>query len=45
MIRFILGRIAGGFVVVFAVATVAFFLLQAAPGGPFDGERAVPPEV
>ena len=45
MIRFILGRIAGGFVVVFAVATVAFFLLQAAPGGPFDEERAVPPEV
>ncbi|MCB9561470.1 MAG: ABC transporter permease [Kofleriaceae bacterium] len=34
-----------GVVVLWAVATVAFFALHAAPGGPFDDERAVPPEV
>ena len=27
------------------VATLVFFLLRLAPGGPFDAERAVPPEV
>ena len=45
MTRFILGRLATGVLVILAVATISFFLLQAAPGGPFDEERAVPPEV
>jgi oligopeptide transport system permease protein len=27
-----------------ALLTIAFFLLRAAPGGPFDTERALPPE-
>jgi oligopeptide transport system permease protein len=45
VIRFVLARLATGFVVILAVATVSFFLLQAAPGGPFDQERQVPPEI
>ncbi|HUS64288.1 MAG TPA: ABC transporter permease [Kofleriaceae bacterium] len=45
MIRFVLKRLGAGLVVVFFAATIAFFMLKAAPGGPFDEERAVPPEV
>jgi oligopeptide transport system permease protein len=43
--RFILARIATSAIVVLVVATIAFFLLHAAPGGPFDAERALQPEV
>jgi len=45
VLRLILGRIAGGLVVLFVVTTFSFFMLRAAPGGPFDDERSVPPEV
>jgi ABC-type dipeptide/oligopeptide/nickel transport system permease component len=45
VIRLVLGRLAGGLVVLWAVATFSFFMLRAAPGGPFDDEREVPPEV
>jgi oligopeptide transport system permease protein len=45
VIRLVLGRIVGGIGVVVAVATLAFFLLHAAPGGPFDAERALPANV
>jgi oligopeptide transport system permease protein len=29
----------------FVIIVVAFFLMRAAPGGPFDGERQLPPEI
>ncbi len=29
----------------FVIVTVVFFLVRLAPGGPFDGERRLPPEV
>ncbi len=45
MTRFVLARLATGVLVVIAVATIAFLLLQAAPGGPFDDERQLQPEV
>jgi oligopeptide transport system permease protein len=45
VIRLVLGRFAGGLVVLWAVATFSFFMLRAAPGGPFDDERAMPPEI
>jgi len=45
MLRLILARAFGGFVVLAAVATISFFLLRAAKGGPFDEERNVPPEI
>ena len=34
-----------GLVVLWVVATVTFLLLRVAPGGPFDSERKLPPEV
>ena len=45
MLRFILIRSLQAIPVVLAVITVTFFLVRAAPGGPFSSERAVTPEV
>jgi oligopeptide transport system permease protein len=45
VIRLILSRLLGGVFVIFVVATISFFLLHAAKGGPFDSERAVPEAV
>lgn len=45
MLRLVLSRVGGGLVVLFCVATFSFFMLRAAPGGPFDDERSVPVEV
>jgi oligopeptide transport system permease protein len=45
VIRFILARLGSGLLVVFFAATIAFFMLKAAPGGPFDDERAMPAEI
>lgn len=45
MLRFIAGRLLQAIPVLFAVVTITFFLVRAAPGGPFDDEKAVVPEV
>ncbi len=45
MFRFVLKRLSEAVPVLFAVATLAFFLARFAPGGPFDEERALPPVV
>lgn len=45
MLRFILVRTLQAIPVVLAVITITFFLVRAAPGGPFSSERAVTPEV
>jgi oligopeptide transport system permease protein len=45
MLRLVITRLLGGVFVLFVVATISFFLLHAAPGGPFDSERAVPAAV
>jgi oligopeptide transport system permease protein len=45
MIRMIVTRLLGAVVVAVCVATLGFFALKAAPGGPFDAERRVQPEV
>lgn len=45
MWMFILKRIAQAIPVMFVVITITFFMVRAAPGGPFDDERDVPPEV
>ena len=42
---FILKRTLQAIPVLFLVVTATFFMVRAAPGGPFDAERAVPPEV
>ena len=45
MLRLIIRRLIAGVMVVFTVATISFFLLRQAPGGPFDAERSLLPEV
>jgi oligopeptide transport system permease protein len=45
MIKFILSRVLSGAAVVLVVATITFFLLRLLPGGPFDTEKKVPPEI
>jgi len=45
MLRIILNRIAISIPVLLIVITVTFFFIRLAPGGPFDSEKAVPPEI
>jgi oligopeptide transport system permease protein len=45
MTTFILRRIAVSIPVIFLVATTTFFIMRLAPGGPFQSERAIPPEI
>lgn len=41
MIRFLLIRLAQTIVVLYAIATMVFFMMKAVPGGPFSDERNV----
>ncbi len=45
MWRFVSYRLLQAIPVILAVITVTFFLVRVAPGGPFDSEKAVMPEV
>ena len=45
MIRYALVRLAQGIPVLLVVASVTFALLRFLPGGPFDREKALPPEI
>ncbi len=45
MFLFIFKRLLQAIPVLFLVSVTTFFIVRAAPGGPFDSERAVPPEV
>ncbi|MCE9584401.1 MAG: ABC transporter permease [Planctomycetes bacterium] len=45
MIPFLLKRIAGGALVLLAIAFVVFSVARLAPGGPFDEERELPKDV
>ena len=45
MWRFVGGRLLQAIPVILVVITVTFFLVRVAPGGPFDSEKAVIPEV
>lgn len=42
MLRFLISRLIQGFIVIVTVLIITFVLMKAAPGGPFDRERAVP---
>ena len=44
MIQFLVRRIIFAALTFFAIVTVVFFLVRLAPGGPFDGERRLPPQ-
>ncbi len=43
--RYALGRILGIVPTLFVIVTAAFFVMRLAPGGPFDEEQALPPEI
>lgn len=45
MTRYFLKRLAGAIPTLFIIITAAFFLIRAAPGGPFDQEQTLPPEI
>src|SRR5271163_160603 len=45
MLRYFLTRLAGAVPTLFIIVTIAFFLIRAAPGGPFDQEQSLPPEI
>ena len=45
MLRFALLRILSAIPTLIFVVALAFMLVRAAPGGPFDDERALPPEI
>ncbi len=45
MLRYFLIRLAGAVPTLFIIVTVTFFLIRAAPGGPFDQEQTLPPEI
>lgn len=45
MISLLTNRIVQGLIVLWFVATLTFILLRLAPGGPFDRDRKLPPEV
>jgi oligopeptide transport system permease protein len=45
MSRYFLKRLAGAIPTLFVIVTAAFFLIRTAPGGPFDQEQSLPPEI
>jgi oligopeptide transport system permease protein len=45
MLRFLLARLATAFPTFLIIIALAFFLMRLAPGGPFDAERALDPEI
>ncbi len=44
-IRYFLGRLCGAVPTLFAIVTISFFLMRAAPGGPLDQEKNLAPDV
>jgi oligopeptide transport system permease protein len=45
MLSYAFRRVLAAIPIVLIAITVCFFILRAAPGGPFDGERALPPQI
>jgi oligopeptide transport system permease protein len=45
LVRYLLLRTLLTLVTFWVIVTLVFFLMRLAPGGPFDGERRLPPEV
>ena len=44
MFQFAIKRLLGAVPTMLLITTVSFFLMRAAPGGPFDKERVVQPD-
>jgi oligopeptide transport system permease protein len=45
MSKYLIKRLAFAAITFFIIVSAVFFLLRLAPGGPFDGERRLPPEI
>jgi len=45
VLHYFLKRLGGAIPTLFIIITVSFFMIRLAPGGPFDKERAVPPDI
>ncbi len=45
MLRFIFSRLLQMIPVLLIIATITFFMIRLAPGGPFDSEKSVSPEI
>lgn len=45
MIKFVIRRLVGMVVTLWVVFTVSFALMHAVPGGPYSGDRNLPPEI
>jgi oligopeptide transport system permease protein len=45
MLSFALRRLASAIPTLFIIITIAFFMMRLAPGGPFDREKQLPPEI
>jgi oligopeptide transport system permease protein len=45
MFRYFLRRLAGAIPTLFIIVSITFFLMRAAPGGPFDEEQTLAPEI
>jgi len=45
MTRYFLKRLAGAIPTLFIIVTLTFFLIRVAPGGPFDQEQSLPPDI
>src|SRR6201996_582587 len=43
--RYFLTRLAGAIPTLLIIVTATFFLMRAAPGGPFDQEQSLQPEI
>ena len=45
MLTYALRRLLGALPTLFVIVTLAFFMMRIAPGGPFDSQRHLPPEI
>jgi len=45
MLSYALRRLASAIPTLFIIITIAFFMMRLAPGGPFDREKQLPPEI
>src|SRR5271170_6640271 len=45
MLLFAIRRVLGAIPTLLAIVTLAFFMMRIAPGGPFDTQRQLPPEI
>ena len=45
MLNFLVRRLGSGALSLLVIAALVFLLLKALPGGPFDTEKSLPPEI